>query len=332
MSQYLAWTVRDRELQVASVTMPEPDPRNSLVKVRYSGLCGSDRAKLDPSWTAPLPEPWYPGHEIVGIEARSGRWVAVDPLVPCGICRSCGRGQIQLCPNLRRIGWDLSGGLAEVLAVPQNNLVPLPPLADPAHGVLADPMAVALHGIRCGLAGLTGRLGIVGGGVLAVCTAVCARAAGWETHLVVRDPQRAAALRSVLDVGLVRRAEDLPACDAVIDAASGTTDQPIRQALSVVRDGGTVLVQNAYAPDVLLSSPLRDLFRRSVTLRGSFSYCRSNGRDDFREAVGLLASGGEWQALLTKCRYPLADLRRGLCDLDQPGMTRPFRVLLTAEI
>jgi threonine dehydrogenase-like Zn-dependent dehydrogenase len=301
------------------------------VAVHYTGVCGSDVAKLSYPWQGQLPEPWYPGHEIVGIDRETGGWVAVDPLVPCRSCRYCERGQVHFCPELRRVGWDLPGGLAHAVRVPRDNVVPLPALHDPAHGVLADPMAVALHGVRCGLPAATGRLGIIGGGVLGVCTAICAADAGWDVHMLIRKPCQLHQLSYVLPSHISLHTGELPRCDAVVDAASGGSDAPVRQALKAVRDGGTVLVQNAYAPQVVLSVALREIFRRSITLRGSFSYCRADGHDDFTDAVGIVAKGGDWAALMTRDRFPLGDLPQGLRALKSGARHRPFKLLLTSH-
>jgi threonine dehydrogenase-like Zn-dependent dehydrogenase len=308
-----------------------PARDTTIIETRYMGLCGSDVAKLNHPWQGQLPKPWHPGHEIVGVDTETGGWVAIDPLVSCRSCQYCDRGHVHLCPRLQRIGWDLPGGLADCLRVPRDSIVPLPRLHDPAHGVLADPMAVALHGVRCGLRGPLGRLGIVGGGVVAVCTAVYAADAGWDVHMLVREPSRSRRLRHVLDRRITLHSADLRACDVVVDAASGHNDSPIRQALKAVRDGGTVLVQNAYSPRVVLSAPLRDVFRRSIILRGSFSYCRADGDDDFRDALDVIARGGDWAALLTRDRFPLSGLPRGLAALSSGARHRPFKILLTPD-
>ncbi|KUJ68701.1 hypothetical protein ACZ90_17655 [Streptomyces albus subsp. albus] len=328
-----AWAVEGGELR----RHPAPvDTRltsdTTTVGIRFAGVCGSDVAKLNHPWQGRLPEPWYPGHEIVGVDMGTGSWVAVDPLVPCRSCHYCDRGHVHLCPGLRRVGWDLPGGLADAVTVPRDNVVPLPHPRDPAYGVLADPIAVALHGVRCGLGAPLGRLGVIGGGVIGVCTAICAAEAGWDVHMLVREPSRSRQLTSVLDSPIRLHATDLPPCDVVVDAASGDSDAPLRQALSAVRDGGTVLVQNAYAPQVQLSVPLRDVFRRSITLRGSFSYCRANGHDDFRDAINLLARAGDWAALMTRDRFPLGELPQGLAALRAEPRHRPFKVLLTSDI
>jgi threonine dehydrogenase-like Zn-dependent dehydrogenase len=325
----MAWEVHDRALRLVPASVTVDGSTTSLVQVRYSGVCGSDAAKLAPDWPDPLPDGWRPGHEIVGSDARTGAWVVVDPLVPCGTCDRCAVGSIQLCPGLRRIGWDLPGGFADTVAVPPASLVPVAGLADPAHGVLADALAVALHGVRCGLGPPTGRLGVIGSGVLAVCTAVCAKAVGWRVHQLVRDPDRAARLRQLFGITVVGRAAELPGCEAVVDAASGGTDLPLRQALDAVRDGGTVLVQTAYRPGVTLTAPVREVFRRSVTVRGSFSYCRAGGRDDFRDALAMLAAARGWPDLLTRTRFRLEDLPAAVALLHAGGSRRPYRIVLT---
>ncbi|MFB6847953.1 zinc-binding dehydrogenase [Streptomyces sp. NPDC056373] len=333
MSVPYTWAVESgalRRLPAPVDTYPMGD--TTIVETRYTGVCGSDVAKLSHPWQGRLPEPWFPGHEIVGVDTESGEWVAVDPMVACRSCHYCDRGFVHLCAELRRIGWDLPGGLAGAVRVPRDNILPLPHLHDPAHGVLADPMAVALHGVRCGLQMPLGRLGVIGGGVIGVCTAICAADAGWDVHVLVREPSRSHQLSYVLDPNINLHSAELPPCDVVVDAASGGSDAPIRQALKAVRDGGTVLVQNAYAPRALLSVPLRDVFRRSITLRGSFSYCRADGHDDFRDAIDALAKDGDWAALMTRDRFPLSDLPQGLAALKSGSRHRPFKVLLTSDI
>ena len=313
------------------------------IRMRFSGLCGSDLCKLDAgSWAGSIPQGWVPGHEVVGIDTRTDRWVAVNPLVSCDRCAECAIGRIHLCTSLQRIGWDLPGGMAESLHVPPQSAVPLPPdTLDPVVFVLADPMAVALHGIRCGLPGPpadgTRRLGVIGAGTLGICTAVSAVHAGWEVCLATRTADQAGRLGAILaGTGIsALPATDLASgsCDAVVDAASGRSDAPLLSALKAVRDGGTVLIQNAYAPQVALSVPLREVFRRSITLRGSYSHCRAAGGDDFRDAIRLLheSAGSRWVTALTATRYPLAWLPDALATLHPNVANRPIKVLLASR-
>lgn len=345
----LVWEARlagtSRSLRLAAmrrIALPA-DAGTTEVRVRFSGLCGSDTGKLvASSWCGPVPEGWVPGHEVVGIDTRSGTWAAVNPLVSCGSCAECALGRIHLCPGLRRVGWDLPGGLAESVRVPSGNAIPLPSgRADPAVFVLADQMAVALHGVRCGLhtpaSSGAHRLGVIGAGPLGICTAVSAARAGWDVSIAARRPDQEERLRALLaGTGVaVCPASGLRAgtCDVVVDAASGHSAAPLLQALEAARDGGTILVQNAYAPQVRFPAPLREVFRRSLTVRGSYSHCRADNRDDFRDALQLLAQAAEnaWVTALTSARYPLERLPDALAALHPDSAHRPPKVLLTAR-
>ncbi|MFJ4501265.1 zinc-binding dehydrogenase [Streptomyces sp. NPDC088864] len=332
-----AWEVRDGVPVWTSAEPPEPRPDETLIEVAFSGICGSDLAKIT---KRPVPGPgdgWRPGHEIVGRDRTPGGRGAmslVDPLIPCGDCACCETGDTHLCPALRRLGWDLPGGFAEYVVAPKANVWALPEGADPAQGVLADALAVAVHGVRCGLrpAG-AGRLAVIGSGPLAWCSAAYAVASGWSVTVVVRDPRRSSAVAPHIACRQVLLSEaPVGGFDAVIDAASGRDDLPLRAALSLVRDGGSVLVQNAYDPGVRLGADLRDVFRRSVSLTGSFSYCRRHGAGDFRTAVDLLAARPDWAAPLAGRRYPLGDLPAAVAAVTAgTDPARPLKAVLVPE-
>lgn len=83
MSAPYAWAVDGRTLRRLPAPVDTPPCGDStVVEIRYTGVCGSDVAKLTRPWQGRLPEPWYPGHEIVGIDTDSGQWGVVDPRGP----------------------------------------------------------------------------------------------------------------------------------------------------------------------------------------------------------------------------------------------------------
>lgn len=282
-----AWEVHDGVLAVRDVPDVAAGPGESVVTVSQAGVCGSDLPKLRDPRSFDLPQRWRPGHEIVGTTAE-GTLVAVDPLVPCGLCEACIDGRTHLCPSLRRIGWDLPGGLAEMVVAPAANLHSIAP-EDASVAVLADPMAVAIHGLRCSGLRRLGRLAIIGAGTVGLLTAAYGTLIGWDVTVVHRgtDLERAADIDARL-VSLDEATTSIP-YDVVVDAASGSSPAPLALALELVRDGGTIVVQNAYHPGIRLGMSLRDIFRRSVRLVGSFSFCRCDG-DDFGLALAALAS------------------------------------------
>ncbi len=305
-----AWEIRVGELSLHEVESVHPREGETMVRISHTGICGSDLPKLERPKDFALPEPWRPGHEIVGTD-QTGRVVAVDPLVPCGTCPRCADRNTHLCSGLRRLGWDLPGGLAEQVVVPAANAHQLPDGLDRLHAVLADPTAVAIHGLRCNPVGSPGRLAVVGAGTVGLLTALYAHQQDWEVTVVHRD--RRARHSTVADTvpAAFRSSAALhmdETFDVVVDAATGADPTPIDLALRLVDDGGTVVVQNAYHPGVRLPTPLRDLFRRSIRVIGSFSHCRRQRQDDFALALDLLHEHAPQVANLVAEAGQLADL------------------------
>jgi threonine dehydrogenase-like Zn-dependent dehydrogenase len=286
-----AWEIRHGNLCLADVDSAHPLGNETVVRVSHVGICGSDVPKLLNPHDFALPEPWRPGHEIVGTDP-TGRTVAVDPLVPCGTCPCCVAGDTHLCASLRRIGWDLLGGFAEQVVIPAENAHPLPFGADPLVAVLADPAAVAIHGLRCSPVTLSGRLAVIGAGTIGLLTALYAHQQGWEVTVVHREGRAPHETVPKAVPAIFRSPATLApneAFDVVVDAASGADPAPLALALRLVDDSGTIVVQNAYYPGVTLPMPLRDAFRRSIRLIGSFSHCRRRP-GDFILALDFLHS------------------------------------------
>lgn len=304
-----AWEVRDGNLGLRQVEPAHTAYGETAVQITHTGICGSDLPKLARPGAFALPEPWRPGHEIVGIDP-AGRTVAVDPLIPCGTCNRCVLGDIHLCPALRRVGWDLPGGFAEQVVIPVANTRSLPNGVDPLHAVLADPTAVAIHGVRCTPVAPPGRMAIIGAGTVGLLTALYADQQGWDVTVMHHDgrPPPPAIVDAIpATFHSPRTLESTSGFDMVVDAASGVDSAPLELALQLVCDGGAIIVQNAYHPDVFLPTPLRELFRRSIRLIGSFSHCRRDACD-FDIALTLLDQCADAAALLVMQVGALVDL------------------------
>src|SRR4051794_8775516 len=133
---------------------PSCPPGWTLVRPERVGLCGTDlsiAAGRHGRATAPL----VLGHEFVGTIAGAhpaapppGSRVVVNPLLPCGSCWPCRNNLSHTCLSLKLIGIDRDGALAELVAVPVTNLVPVQPSTAVAEAALTEPLAVALHAVR----------------------------------------------------------------------------------------------------------------------------------------------------------------------------------------
>src|SRR5207245_2819122 len=127
-----------------------------------------------------------------------GRRVAVIPMIACLRCRFCRSGRTRLCIDRLVPGADRHGCWADLVAVPERNVLPIPEgLADEVASVATDAVATALHAVRSrGAVGPGARVGIWGAGGLGLCGVDIARTLGAARTDAV-DPSTEARGRAV---------------------------------------------------------------------------------------------------------------------------------------
>jgi L-iditol 2-dehydrogenase len=105
----------DRELYLNDIAMPEPKVGEVLIKLKYTGICGSDLHYYREGRVGQnvIKSPHILGHEssgeIVDIGSgvknlRIGDNVTIEPGIPCMICEFCRRGQYNLCNSMQFLG------------------------------------------------------------------------------------------------------------------------------------------------------------------------------------------------------------------------------------
>lgn len=281
---------------------PEPGAGEVRVRVEACGICGSD---LHLFHGRMMPEGHTPGHEISGrIDALGegvrgltpGLHVCVEPLETCGRCRSCREGRDSVCPGCRVVGVHRPGGLAEYVVVPARRVFRLPDDLPPELSALAEPMAVAVHGVRRGGLETGQRVLVLGAGSVGLATLVAARALGaGEVLISARHAHqarlaRALGARRVLDereaspegLAALSLQTDL---DLVVETVGGTSNT-LRAACHAIRPGGVVSVLGLFLQDPGLD-PLA-LFLKEGTLAWSNCYHRAPAAPDFERAVQIL--------------------------------------------
>jgi len=186
-----------RPLEAVELEVPSLGPRDALVRVRACGVCRTDIKIRDGEIPAPIITlPHVPGHEAAGevvavgdevVGWTPGDRVAVYLYVNCGDCKPCLTGRGNLCPLLRRVGFELQGAFAEYLAVPARQLLrngddmPFEQAA-----VLTDAVVVPYHALRNqAKVGVGDTVLIVGVGGLGIHAVQIARAAG--TRVIAAD-------------------------------------------------------------------------------------------------------------------------------------------------
>jgi threonine dehydrogenase-like Zn-dependent dehydrogenase len=257
--------------------VPPPAAGEVAVAVLQAGVCGTDlclvkyeRPKAEPGMTL--------GHEFVGLRLDTGERVIVNPLISCGQCAACRRGQDHLCATRQVIGVHRRGGLAETVNVPVANLVPAGSLSN-AQAAMADPVATALHAFRLGPPP-QGPVAILGAGAIGLCLLFVLKRLGVEDVTVTDlSPQR---LELATRGGATRVGASIT---QVYDVAYDTVgaESTRADAIAKVRPGGTAILVGLHDANLVASAG--PIVGDERTIRGSFGYTRA----EFREAIGLLA-------------------------------------------
>ena len=310
---------------------PEPDlmAGDVLVRVRACALNHLDlweRRGLD---RVKLPLPHISGSDIAGEVADPGEWagrrVMLQPGLRCGRCRACRDGRDNECVEYDVLGLRSDGGYAELVSVPIENLVDIPPHVDfiiaaafPLTFLTAWHMLVARCGVREGdvvlvLAGGSG----VGQAAIQLARHFGARV--FATSAASKaDRTRALGAEEVFDHYAgdfsrdVRRLTDGHGADIVIEhVGEATWDRSVR---SLASGGRLVTCGATTGPAAQLD--LRHLFARQLSLLGSYM-----GRFAELEAAARLLFDGRVTPVIDEV-FPLAraaDAQRRMEEKGQFG-------------
>ena len=146
--------VKPEELRIIEMDMPQIDEKNNvLVKIKASGICGSDIG-IYHGQNAAATYPRVIGHEIVGevVEAgptakkvKVGDRVIIDQVTACGHCYACRIGRPNVCQHLAVRGVHIDGGYREYMAVPDVDCYLLPDGLRYEDAVLIEPTTIAIQ-------------------------------------------------------------------------------------------------------------------------------------------------------------------------------------------
>jgi threonine 3-dehydrogenase len=152
----LAKSRGERGLWLEDVPEPEYGINDVLIRVRYTGICGTDVHIYDwDEWAQKtIPVPMVIGHEFVGeiVEVGSnvndfhpGDIVSGEGHVTCGRCRNCLAGRRHLCAFTSGVGVNRPGAFAEFVTLPMSNIWRHEPTVNQEVAAIFDPFGNAVH-------------------------------------------------------------------------------------------------------------------------------------------------------------------------------------------
>lgn len=315
--------------QLAKQTLPLPElkPYEVLVRVAYTGICGSDVPRYFDGGVHSFPQ--VLGHEFSGVVTATGAAtsvavgtrVAVAPLVPCHICEKCQAGLPAQCPHYSFIGSRQQGAMADYVAVPERNLVPIQDSLSLKSAALMEPLTVALHGLDQAPFPESGTVAILGGGVIGLMAlrAVLDRGATSVTvvdispwNLEVATSQGAHHVINSLNDDVAARFAEIGHPELVLEIAGAAPTR--KQALEVVARGGHVVYIGTPTTDLVLDPETFEfILRGELTIHGSWmSYSAPFPGNEWTEAARILSEAPFDPETLVTHEFSLDDVAAGM--------------------
>ncbi|MGC6408510.1 galactitol-1-phosphate 5-dehydrogenase [Bisgaard Taxon 45] len=304
----------------------KPTVENSddvLVKVLFSGMCGSDIPRVFHNGVH-----FYPivlGHEFCGqveemgdgvVEFNKGDLVVCAPLQPCFQCDECQKGYYSLCKNYNFIGSRRFGANAEYICVNKRNLVKVSSQSNPLYNSFIEPITVGLHAIYLAQGCENKNVIVVGGGTIGLLVAQCAKALGANTVTVIDINQEKLELALQLGANQVFNSAQLTAEEIKMKLNDNRFDQLVLETAGVPKTVElSIQIAGPRAKVALIGTLHNDLvlnpqvfgliLRKELCILGSWmNYSKPWPGVEWTNAIRLVEEGKiEFEPLIASVNY-----------------------------
>lgn len=328
-------------LTIDDVPRPAVPPGHVLVRVKATAICGTDLAIYKGKTELRLPV--IQGHESTGVVAELGAGaqglevgdrVVLNSVVFCRHCPVCFSGHVNLCPNGGLMGREMDGTFAEYVAVPDFNVIKIPDGISFEDGTSLIALATVFQS-HAKIAITPGQsVAVIGQGAAGLLqTRVSVLSGAYPVFAVARSPWKLEIAERFGAIPVVASGAD--PVRVVADATGGKgvdiaiecvgSGQTLRQAMDMVRPGGTVLCFGILPRDV----PAFDgyaMYFKELSLVGS----RGMTPNDFDSAIKVVESGRLDLGPFVTHRFSLEQTKEAL-DLVESAAGDTLRVVVVVE-
>ena len=306
------------EVEIVEKGLPEIKEGEALISVKICGICGSDLHVYRGKHPF-VKEPRVPGHEFSGVVAEGdiysrGEAVTVEPLIPCGKCDLCIRGEYNVCRDLKVIGIHVDGAMAEYVKVPEDRIYRLPKGVSFKEGALIEPLAVAVHIVRRAKVSLNDDVLILGAGPIGLLVLQVAKLLGVKRIFITdvvdyrldlaeklgADYTINASVDSVEEV--VYKATNGLGVDIAIEVA-GAPNTPL-QAVKLTKPHGRVVIVGFFE-EPRVPMDMTEIVAKELEIVGSRVYWH-----DFKTAIDLVARRVINVKRIVTHSFPLEDVAK----------------------
>lgn len=258
------------QLKIKEVQNPIPGENEVLLKVLYCALCRTD-AKMWDQGQRDLVLPRTLGHEICGVDEKTGKKYVVWPGIACDKCTMCQKGIKNLCDKMQVYGFHCNGGLAEYIAVSKDSLIPVPEDLPEEIACMAEPIACSINALKQAKVADGKKVLIYGAGFVGLTMGLAARFKGAVPFIIENNPEK---LKMSLDFRNKTGIEDASQYpemqyDAVINTAPVL--DTFTDGIKRVSSGGYYCIFSGYTSvDNIPVSLLNDIHYRQLKVVGAY--------------------------------------------------------------
>ena len=320
----VAMYYNNNDVRIEEMPVPSIGDNELLVKVKASGICGSDVME----WYRIKKAPRILGHEITGdiVEIgknvkkyRIGDRVFVSHHVPCNTCRFCLNNQHTLCHTLHSTNFH-PGGFAEYLRVPEINVdrgvFVLPKEMSNDEGVFIEPLACVVRGLKTAEMKPGQTVLVLGSGISGLLQIKLAKA--WKAGKILATDVEEHRLKAAKKFGadaVIHAKDDVPEqvkkhndgklADLVILCTGAPS--AVKQALKSVDSGGTILFFAPTEPGIEIPFPLFDLWNKQIKMVSTYA----GSPEDINIAIDLIKSKKVNVVDMISHKLPLSEAAKG---------------------
>jgi L-iditol 2-dehydrogenase len=330
------------DLRFEEFPIPEVEEREVLVRVKATGICGSDIPRILGNGAHYFPI--VLGHEFsgevvdVGKEVTSiniGDRVSGAPLIPCMSCEDCQKGSYSQCKHYTFIGSRIQGSFAEFVKLPEINAVKFDQAISFEQGAFFEPSTVALHGVNCAKYHGGEDVAILGGGTIGLFAAQWCRIFGAKRVFVFDiDNYRLELARKLgADITINTRDENFKQVVKQLTNNKGFgfvfetagVDTTMKLAFEMAGNKSRVCYIGTPTKDLTFTpSLLENMLRKEFTLTGSWMSYSAPFPGKEWELTAHYFSTGELrfdESLIFK-KLPLAEIKSGFEMYKTPGFVK----------
>ena len=287
------------EGELSMVTKPIPKishPKDVLIKVLFSGVCGTDLHILAGDFPASN-NALTLGHEFCGIiqsigeevfTVKVGDKVVVNPYSQCNNCHYCASGQPNYCGNGGiglAVGIGKNGGWANYCKVPEVLVHKIPVTMPLQKGVFIEPFSCILRGwSNLGIIKNDGKILVCGGGIIGMLWSSLLHFKGYRDIVVSEVSERQRVKLLELNLGFkvvhpdgldniyresVKNSSSQWGFDVIIDCTG--VPRAIEQSFNWLKHGATFLLFGCCPKKLSISLSPFDIYNKELKIVGSLA-------------------------------------------------------------